>query len=102
MTGLSGSGPAYAFLFIEALTEAGVREGLTVDVSRALALETVHGAARLARETGEHPALLRERVTSPGGTTAAGLAALEAGGFRSALYDAVRAATARSRELGKS
>jgi pyrroline-5-carboxylate reductase len=102
VTGLSGSGPAYAFLFIEALTEAGVRDGLATEIARALALETVHGAARLARETQEHPALLRARVTSPGGTTAAGLAALEAGGFRTASYEAVRSATHRSRELGKS
>ncbi len=99
VTGLSGSGPAYVYLFVEALTEAGIREGLPAAVARELSVETVLGAARMVREAGEHPALLRERVTSPGGTTAAGLAALEEGGFRATVLEAVRAATARSRAL---
>lgn len=101
VTGLSGSGPAYVYLFIEALTEGGIREGLPAAIARQLAVETVAGAARLVREAAEHPAVLRERVTSPGGTTAAGLAALERGGLRAALLEAVRAASARSRELGE-
>ncbi len=101
VTGLSGSGPAYIYLIVESLTEAGIREGLPAAVARQLATETLLGAARMVRESGEHPALLRERVTSPGGTTAAGLAALEDAGLRSALLAAVRAATARSRQLAE-
>jgi pyrroline-5-carboxylate reductase len=100
VTGLSGSGPAYAFLVAEALTEAGVLAGLTLDVSARLVNQTLLGAARLLVESGQGPEALRAMVTSPGGTTAAGIRALEDAGLRAALLDAVMAATERSRELG--
>ena len=98
-TALSGSGPGYVFVFIEALTDAGVELGLPVHVARHLASQTVLGSAALQRESGKHPAELRNMVTSPGGTTAAGLAALEMGGFRTNVADAVRAAFERGEEL---
>jgi pyrroline-5-carboxylate reductase len=100
VTGMSGSGPAYLFAFLEALGEAGVRAGLPREAAEALAAQTVLGAARLAVEDERPPAQLREQVTSPGGTTVAGLERLEAGGLRDAIYEAVAAATQRSRELG--
>jgi pyrroline-5-carboxylate reductase len=99
VTGLSGSGPAYVFLILEALGDAGVRMGLPRDAAYQLAFQTVYGAALLAIESGTHPAVLKDRVTSPGGTTIAGLQKLEDAGVRAALYAAVEAATARSREL---
>jgi pyrroline-5-carboxylate reductase len=101
VTGLSGSGPAYVFLVAEALIDAGVLAGLPRDVSTTLTTQTLVGAARLLAETGDTPEALRAAVTSPGGTTAAGLHALESAGVRAAFLDAVAAATARSRELGQ-
>lgn len=99
VTGLSGSGPAYAFIAIEALSDAGVRAGLARDVATRLAAQTLLGAAKLVIESGEHPGKLKDMVTSPAGTTIAGVAALEAAGFRHALHAAVAAAVARSKEL---
>jgi pyrroline-5-carboxylate reductase len=100
VTGLSGSGPAYVFLMIEALTDAGVHLGMTRAQALTLVTQTVMGSVKFLSDTGEHPALLREKVTSPGGTTAAGLYKLEEGGLRKILIDAVIAATQKSKELG--
>ncbi len=101
VTGLSGSGPAYVFLLLETLGAAGERMGLPRQAADQLTLQTVFGAAKLALESERSPAELRAQVSSPGGTTLAGLARLEALGFREALDAAVEAATLRSRELGK-
>jgi pyrroline-5-carboxylate reductase len=100
VTGLSGSGPAYVFLVAEAMADAGVLAGLPRDLAETLAFETLYGAAKLLREADDGPADLRAAVTSPGGTTAAGLRELERHGVRAAFLEAVMAATRRSSELG--
>ena len=101
VTGLSGSGPAYAYLLIEAMSEGGVAMGLPAEVATQLAAQTVFGAARMVLESGDPPASLTDQVTSPGGTTLAGLGVLEERGVRAAIRAAVRAATERSVELGR-
>ncbi|MCU0794427.1 MAG: pyrroline-5-carboxylate reductase [Akkermansiaceae bacterium] len=102
VTGLSGSGPAYAFVMIEALADGGVKAGLPRSIALELAARTLRGAATLVLESGTHPAQLKDQVASPGGTTIAGLAELERLGLRGALISAVDAATQRARELGRS
>lgn len=101
VTGLSGSGPAYIFLIIEALTDGGVKMGLPRDVAQSLVIQTLIGSARMVLETGDHPGQLKDLVTSPGGTTITGLHVLEKNGIRAALINAVEAATERSRELSQ-
>ena len=101
VTGLSGSGPAYVFLVIEALADAGVKVGLSRHHAQALAAQTLLGSAKLLIETNEHPGRLKDMVTSPGGTAIAGLHTIEAGGLRTTLMDAVEAAAHRAAELGR-
>ena len=101
VTGLSGTGPMYVFQIIEGLADAGVKVGLSRDVAMALTIQTVLGAAKMAQQSGEHPARLKDRVTSPGGTAITALHTMERGGLRAILIDAVEAATKRSEELGR-
>jgi pyrroline-5-carboxylate reductase len=101
VTGLSGSGPAYVFSFVEALIDAGVKSGLTRVVSEKLALQTVSGSVKLLKESGEHPAALRGKVTSPGGTAITAVHVLEKVGFQGIIMDVVEAAVIRSKQLGK-
>jgi len=101
VTGLSGSGPAYVYMLIEAMSDAGVRQGLPRATALQLAAQTVKGAAEMVLATGQHPAALKDNVTSPGGTTIAGVHELEKKGFRGAIIDAISASAERSRELGQ-
>jgi pyrroline-5-carboxylate reductase len=101
VTGLSGSGPAFVFVLIEALADGGVAAGLPRAMAQELAAQTVFGAAKMVLESGQHPGQLKDMVASPGGTTIAGLAVLEESNFRGALVRAVRAAAQRSRELSE-
>lgn len=101
VTGLSGSGPGYAFVMIDALADAGVHAGLARKTAITLAAQTLLGAAKMVLETGQHPAVLRDQVTSPAGTTIAGVRVLEQKGVRAALIDAVAAATEKSKAMGK-
>lgn len=101
VTGLSGTGPMYVFQIIEGLSDAGVKVGLSREVATALTIQTVLGAAKLAAASGEHPARLKDRVTSPGGTAITALHSLERNGLRALLMDAVEAATQRSEDLGR-
>lgn len=101
VTGLSGTGPMYVFQFIEGLSDAGVKVGLSREVANQLVIQTVLGAAKMAAQTREHPAQLKDRVTSPGGTAITALHSMERSGLRATLIDAVEAATNRSAELGR-
>ena len=101
VTGLSGSGPAYVYLMIEAMSDGGVAAGLPRDVATRLAAQTLLGGAKMVLETGQHPGALKDMVTSPGGTTIDGVHELEKAGLRSALINAVRAAARKARRLGK-
>ena len=101
VTGLSGSGPAFHYIILEALTEAGVNVGLPREIAIQLAAQTAYGAARMVLETGSHPALLKDEVTTPAGCTVDGILELEAGGLRVTLIKAVKRATERARELAR-
>ncbi|CFX57426.1 Pyrroline-5-carboxylate reductase [Syntrophomonas zehnderi OL-4] len=101
VTAVSGSGPAYVFLLVEALMEAAVNAGLNSNIARQLVLQTFKGSITMLEDSGEHPAILKAQVCSPGGTTIAGVRQLEAGGVRSAIFNAVEAASIRSKELGE-
>ncbi|MFO0794640.1 MAG: pyrroline-5-carboxylate reductase [Candidatus Brocadiaceae bacterium] len=101
VTGLSGSGPAYVYMVIEAMSDGGVKMGLPRDISTILAAQTVLGAAKMVLETGQHPAQLKDAVTSPGGTTIEGISKLEESGLRSAFIHAIETATLKSKKLGE-